>query len=200
MFTICVPGQEAKFYIVDAARNRPQLPSPKNLYADEISKMSEADIASSLLDYPDTFLHSVTYFGNESAAVKAMSKELANHRRGPNMIVLRSPLDKDHFLVKAPIFSDFPIITAGQPSENDASPLMWLVTATKAVVRDYLGIGSWLASQIELAAHYDVPLGVSQVAETHKKSVLLYLLGLQTEPACRCCIICRRHRLCPSPS
>jgi DNA polymerase epsilon subunit 1 len=176
MFTICITGQEAKFYIVDAARNRPQLPNPKNLYADEISKMSEAEIASSLIDYPDNFVHSVAYFGNESAAVKAISKELANHRRGPNMIVLRSPLEKDHFLVKAPIFADFPIITAGQPSENDASPLMWLVTATKAVVRDYLGIGLWLASQIELASHYDVPLGVSQVAYTNEiQAALAYL-------------------------
>jgi len=38
---------------------------------------------------------------------------------------------------------------------------MWLVAATKALVRDYLGAGVWLSSQIELASHYDVPLGVS---------------------------------------
>jgi len=161
IFTICVPGQEAKIYIVDNARNRPQLPNPSKLYLDERAKLSEADLASSLLDYPSTFQHSVGYFTTELAAVRAISKDLAAHRRGPNMIVLRSPLEKDHFLVKAPIFSDFPIITAGKPSEGDSSPLMWLVAATKALVRDYLGAGVWLSSQIELASHYDVPLGVS---------------------------------------
>ena len=161
IFTICVPGQEAKIYIVDNARNRPQLPNPSKLYLDERAKLSEADLASSLLDYPATFQHSVGYFTTELAAVRAISKDLAAHRRGPNMIVLRSPLEKDHFLVKAPIFSDFPIITAGKPSEGDSSPLMWLVAATKALVRDYLGAGVWLSSQIELASHYDVPLGVS---------------------------------------
>ena len=161
IFTICVPGQEAKIYIVDNARNRPQLPNPSKLYLDERAKLSEADLAASLLDYPATFQHSVGYFTTELAAVRAISKDLAAHRRGPNMIVLRSPLEKDHFLVKAPIFSDFPIITAGKPSEGDSSPLMWLVAATKALVRDYLGAGVWLSSQIELASHYDVPLGVS---------------------------------------
>ena len=161
MFTICVPGQEAKIYIVDNARNRPQLPNPSKLYLDERAKLSDADLASSLLDYPATFQHSVGYFTTELAAVRAMSKELSTHRRGPNMIVLRSPLEKDHFLVKAPIFSDFPIVTAGKPSEGDSSPLMWLVAATKAIVRDYLGAGVWLSAQIELASHYDVPLGVS---------------------------------------
>lgn len=161
VYMLCIPGRDVKVYVVDAARNRAQMPNASKWYLEEKSKLSENELANGLFEYPDTLEVATTYFGTETAAMRVISKELAAHRRGPNMIVLRSPLDKEHLAVKASIFADFPIVTAGQPSDKGASPLMWLVSAAKAFVTDFLSMSSWLARQIDLASHYDVPLGVS---------------------------------------
>jgi DNA polymerase epsilon subunit 1 len=161
MYALAVPNHEIKIYIVDAARNRPQLPNPSKWYLEEKASLNGSELQNGLIQYPEVLQHSVVYFGTEGAAMRAMTKELSAHRRGPNMIVLRSFLEKEHFLVKSSTFGDFPIVTAGKPSDEEVSPLMWLVSATKALLRDYLSTSNWLSNQIELASHYDVPIGVS---------------------------------------
>lgn len=151
VFGLFIGGQLHVFY-VDAARNRPQVPNLTKWY-------QEMKSDSGLVEYPDTLQVSVTYHGNEPSAMRALAKELVNHRRGASLLVVRSPLDAAHFSLKSPAFSDFPLIMASHTAESEPDSLMWLAHAAKNMIRDYTRLSRWLTRQIDLAAYYDIPLG-----------------------------------------
>ncbi|KAJ9116229.1 DNA polymerase epsilon catalytic subunit [Naganishia onofrii] len=159
LYGLFVPGRQPRIFLVDSARNRPQVPNPSKMYSEVYQSLPESVLQSSLIAYPETISPEFSAHTTEAAALKALAKELSNHRRGPNMLVIRSSQDVGHFYVKHNIFSEFPIIMAAFHADDVHSSLMWILHATKAMVRDYCKLSGWLKSQIEHAEHYDVPLG-----------------------------------------
>lgn len=150
------PSSPAKIYVVDGARNRQQLPNPARWYAERVAKVPRGGA----FEYP-TELECVTnYYPNESGALRQLVKDLQAIRTGLNVVALCSPFEHAYYQTRHTIFSEFPFITIKTVKEEEPS-LMWLLNTARRMVVQYLRLSAWIASQIDIAAHYDVPLGVS---------------------------------------
>lgn len=149
------PEGVAKVYVVDGARNRQQLPNPARWYAEQVSKAKVGTFR-----YPDEIETAVSYHPTEKSAMRELVKDLQSIKHGLNVIALCSPFEHAWYQAKSPVFSEFPTITFRAVKEEEAS-LMWLLNSSRRMVAQYLRLSGWIAGQIEIAAHYDVPLGVS---------------------------------------
>jgi len=150
------PGQPAKVYVVDNARNRQQLPSPSKWYAERLAKAT----IKGAITYPDTLDFDTTYYPSENGALRQLAKDLQSLRHGSNVLALDSPFEHAWYLARSAIWQDFPVIEYKMAKEEEGS-LMWLLNSSRRMVAAYLKLGGWISNQIEIAAHYDVPLGVS---------------------------------------
>ncbi|RXK36753.1 DNA polymerase epsilon catalytic subunit A [Tremella mesenterica] len=147
------PDSSTKVYVVDNARNRQQLPSPVRWYSERLSKAERG-----VFVYPEEMEFSTSYHPTENSAMKQLVKDLQNIKHGLNVIALCSSFEHSYYQVKHSIFSEFPFITFNVAKEEEPS-LMWLVQTSRRMVNQYLKLSSWISSQIQVAAHYDVPLG-----------------------------------------
>ena len=157
LIALISPGGPVKVYVVDAARNRQQLPSPARWYAERAGK---AEIGA--LIYPKEMEFTTSYYPTEAGAMRQLGKDLQAVKQGLNVIALCSPFEHEYYQVKGPIFSEFPFITFKAGKDEDAS-LMWLLQTSRRMVTQYLRLSSWITNQVAIAAHYDVPVGVSQI-------------------------------------
>lgn len=149
------PFGPAKIYVVDGARNRQQLPNPSRFYTDKASK---AD--SGVFAYPDEMEFVTNYYPTEGGAMRQLAKDLQSLRGGLNVVALCSPFEHAYYQARSAVFSDFPFITFNLGKDEDAT-LMWLLNTSRKMIMQYLKLSSWITQQIEVAAHYDVPVGVS---------------------------------------
>lgn len=147
------PTGPAKVYVVDNSRSRQQLPNPSRWYAERVSKVTKG-----LFTYPDELEFATSYYPTEGGAMRQLAKDLQTIRNGLNVVALCSPFEHAYYQVRAPIFSDFPFITFKAPKDEEAS-LMWLLQTSRRMITQYLRLSSWIKSQIDIAAHYDVPVG-----------------------------------------
>ncbi|RSH85546.1 DNA polymerase epsilon catalytic subunit [Saitozyma podzolica] len=147
------PEGVAKVYVVDGARNRQQLPNPAQWYAEQVSKANVGTFR-----YPDELETAVSYHPSENSAMRQLAKDLQSIKHGLNVIALCSPFEHAWYQAKSPVFSEFPTITFRAAKEEEAS-LLWLLNSSRRMVTQYLRLSGWIAGQIEIAAHYDVPLG-----------------------------------------
>ncbi|KAK4686206.1 DNA polymerase epsilon subunit 1, partial [Tremellales sp. Uapishka_1] len=147
------PNSSVKVYVVDNGRNRQQLPSPSSWYAERAVRA-----ASGVFEYPGELDFSIAYLGTEGIAMRTLAKDLQALPRGLNTIALCSPFEHSYYQAKAPVFSDFPFITFKAGKEEEPS-LMWLLNTSRKMVAQYLKLSVWLKDQIDIAAHYDVPVG-----------------------------------------
>ena len=153
LYGLFFPGSVARIFYVDAARNRPQVPNPARWYKDGLERLHRQPADDDFYEYPNSLTFDVTYHGNDAAAVKAIGRELAQHRRGPTILVVHSPLEYAHFVQKSAALTDLPVIMSPAPLEAETSAIMWVAETTARMVKRYLGMASWLQQQIEYAAH-----------------------------------------------
>lgn len=92
--------------------------------------------------------------------MRQLAKDLQAIKHGLNVIALCSPFEHSYYQVRAPVVSDFPFITF-RAAKDEAASLMWLLQISRKMINQYLRLSSWIATQINIAAHYDVPVGVS---------------------------------------
>ena len=151
------PGQAAKVYVVDGARNRQQLPNPARWYAERVAKVIEK---GGVFTYPEELNFATSYFPSETGAMRQLARDLQAIRSRLNVVALCSPFEHSYYQSRGSAFSDFPFITFKMGKEEDSS-LMWLLQSSRRMVNQYLKLSRWLSDQITVAAHYDVPLGVS---------------------------------------
>jgi len=149
------PNGPAKIYVVDNARNRQQLPSPAKWYSEKVGKASARAFI-----YPEQLEFITNYYPTEGGALRQLAKDLQTLRHGLNVVALCSPFEHGYYLARSSVFQDFPVITFKMPKEEEGS-LMWLLNMSRRMCAMYLKLSSWIAEQVEIAAHYDVPLGVS---------------------------------------
>ncbi|WWD09045.1 DNA polymerase epsilon catalytic subunit A [Kwoniella europaea PYCC6329] len=146
------PGSAVRVYIVDSSRTPERLPNPARWYTDRVDKATKGIFA-----YPETIEFITNYYKNELSALRQLSKDLQGIRHGLNVITLCSPFEHSYYQVASPVFSEFPFITF---KGNDEKPsLGWLVQTSRRMINQYLKLSGWIKDQIEIAAHYDVPVG-----------------------------------------
>ena len=167
------PAESAKVYVVDGARNRQQLPNPARWYAERSSKVETGAFA-----YPDAMEFATAYYSSEGGAMRQLVKHLQATKRGLNVIALCSPFEHAYYQAKALVFSEFPFITFRAGKDEEAS-LMWLLQTSRKMVTQYLRLSSWIASQIDIAAHYDVPVGVSPRGQDKRTMLTVLELGIR---------------------
>lgn len=92
--------------------------------------------------------------------MRQLAKDLQSLRGGLNVVALCSPFEHAYYQARSAVFSDFPFITFNLGKDEDAT-LMWLLNTSRKMIMQYLKLSSWITQQIEVAAHYDVPVGVS---------------------------------------
>ena len=148
------PDSSARVYVVDGARNRQQLPNPTRWYSERISKAQSGSFR-----YPEELEFTTTYFPSEGGAMRQLARDLTALKSRLNVIALCSPFDHSYYQAKGSIFSEIPFITY-RPGKEEEPSLMWLVNTSRRMIVEYLKLSRWLADQIEVAAHYDVPIGV----------------------------------------
>ena len=149
------PNGPAKIYVVDGARNRQQLPNPTRWYTDNVGKA-----ATSTFRYPEEMEFATSYYPSEGGAMRQLVKDFQSVRHGLNVVVLCSPFEHSYYQARSAVFSDFPFITFKMSKDEDAS-LMWLLQTSRRMLTQYFRLSGWIAGQIDIAAHYDVPVGVS---------------------------------------
>ncbi|ORY22632.1 hypothetical protein BCR39DRAFT_551237 [Naematelia encephala] len=147
------PNAAAKVYVVDNARNRQQLPNPSRWYVEHVARAHGGTFA-----YPEEMDFSTTYYPTEGGAMRQLVKDLQAVRSGLNVIALCSPFEHTYYQARHPVFSEFPFITFRLAKEEEPS-LMWLLNTSRSMVKQYLRLSSWIKGQIEIASHYDVPVG-----------------------------------------
>lgn len=155
LIALMSPSGPARIYVVDGARNRQQLPSPSKWYAERVGQVPKGGA----FQYPDDLECDINYYPTEGGALRQLAKDLVNIRSGLNVIALCSPFEHAYYQARHTVFSEFPFITIRMVKEESSS-LMWLVNTARRMIVQYLRLSSWIAGQVELAAHYDVPVGV----------------------------------------
>lgn len=143
----------ASIYLVDRAKNRQQLPNPLKFYTDRVERAERG-----VFSYPDMLDFTTSYHSSESSAFKALGKDLQAINHGLNVIALCSPFEHSYYQAKAPVYSNFPFITYRLGKEEDPG-LMWLLQTSRRMIGLYLRLSSWLKEQIQIASHFDVPIG-----------------------------------------
>lgn len=147
------PNAAAKLYVVDNSRTRQQLPNPSKFYSERVERAE-----TGLFSYPDELNFATMYYPTEGGAMRQIVKDLQAIRSGLNVIALCSPFEHSYYQVKSSVFSDFPVITFKAPKDEEAS-LVWLLQTSRRMVTQWLRLSSWIKSQLDIATHYDVPLG-----------------------------------------
>lgn len=159
IYSLFLNDGTCKVFVVDAARNRQQLPSPANYYKEQLA-LHQKEQKPGVFAYPNEIEVTTSYFPAEKTALRALAKELNVLKRGPTMLLMCAPYELVHYQVKSPIFSDFPVIMS-KPGKEEDSSLMWILHSSRRMVTRYLQTALLLKEQLEFASHYEVPLGVS---------------------------------------
>ncbi|WRT63732.1 DNA polymerase epsilon catalytic subunit A [Kwoniella shivajii] len=146
------PDSPVKTYVVDSSRTPERLPNPARWYTEKV------DVATKgIFSYPESIEFVTNYYKTELSALRQLAKDIQVIRHGLNVVALCSPFEHSYYQVTAPVFSEFPFITF---KGNDEKPSVgWLVQTSRRMVAQYLKLSSWVKDQIEIAAHYDVPVG-----------------------------------------
>ncbi|OCF45186.1 DNA polymerase epsilon catalytic subunit A [Kwoniella heveanensis CBS 569] len=152
LIALISPGSAVKTYVVDASRTPERLPNPARWYAERVEKASKG-----VMSYPESIEVVINYYKNEFSALKQLAKDIQGVRHGLNVFALCSPFEHSYYQVVAPIFSEHPFISFKGSEEKPA--LGWLVQTSRRMIVQYLKLSSWIKEQIEIAAHYDVPVG-----------------------------------------
>ena len=102
VFALFIPGEAAKLHLVDPATRRQPIPRLSELYADLLGKHEQTVGASHSYVYPDRLAFTSTYHGNDTAALKAISRELGLVENKSYVVVISSSKEQSFFDLRAP--------------------------------------------------------------------------------------------------
>ncbi|KAJ7806132.1 hypothetical protein B0H14DRAFT_3768801 [Mycena olivaceomarginata] len=161
LFAIFLPTGTVKLHLVDPATRRQPIPRLASTYAELRGKLQEESYAaSSLIDYPESLEFSTTYHGNETTALKAVSRELGLLEDKSFIVVISSTKDQAYFDRLVPKLSKFPVLSMSQAKNvHTLDVFPWQSHVPQKMLSRYLSIGTWLDRMVSLADYYDVPVG-----------------------------------------
>lgn len=116
--------------------------------------------AASLIEYPKALDFNTSYHGNDTTALKAISRELGLLENRSFIIIISSGKALSYFETLVPKLPKFPVLV--MPSNRAAHSLdvfPWQNEVTKKMLSRYLCVGQWLYRTLEEATYFDVPIG-----------------------------------------
>ncbi|CBQ70431.1 probable POL2-DNA polymerase epsilon, calytic subunit A [Sporisorium reilianum SRZ2] len=159
------PEGEIKVHIVDSAGLR-QVPNLETMYADRVAHMrkrGKLPEGSGVFEYADTMRVDVRVHTSASRAFKALAKDLATlkaAKQGSAMLSLCTSKDQVYYETRVPSVAEFPIIKiAAAALEDDLPALGWQLYSARRMLQCYLRASAWIRGWIDLASHFDLPLG-----------------------------------------
>ncbi|SNX82388.1 probable POL2 - DNA polymerase epsilon, calytic subunit A [Melanopsichium pennsylvanicum] len=160
------PEGEIKVHIVDSAGLR-QVPNLETMYADRVAHMRRCGKlpmdGSGVFEYADHMRVNVRIHTSASRAFKALTKDLATLRsakQGSAMLALCTSKDQAYYETHLPSMAEVPIIKIAAAAMEDELPALgWQLYSTRRMFQCYLRASSWIKGWIDLASHFDLPLG-----------------------------------------
>ncbi|KAK7064720.1 DNA polymerase epsilon catalytic subunit [Favolaschia claudopus] len=161
LFAIFLPSGTVKLHLVDPATRRQPIPRLTSTYAELLGQFLQKDYASdSLIAYPETLEFTTTYHGNETTALKAVSRELGLLEDKSFIVVVSSPKDQAYFDRLVPKLSKFPVLSMSKAKNAHTLDVFpWQTHVPQKMLNRYLGFGNWLHRMVVMADYYDVPIG-----------------------------------------
>ncbi|KAF7367382.1 DNA polymerase epsilon catalytic subunit [Mycena sanguinolenta] len=161
LFAVFLPSGPVKLHLVDPATRRQPIPRLASTYADLLAKFQQESYATdSLITYPESLEFTTTYHGNETTALKAVSRELGLLEDKSFIVAISSMKDLEYFERLVPKLSKFPVLSMSQArSAHTLDVFPWQTRVPETMLKRYLSLGNWLDRMVSLADYYDVPVG-----------------------------------------
>ncbi|KAJ7480111.1 hypothetical protein B0H11DRAFT_1725065 [Mycena galericulata] len=160
VFAIFLPTGPVKLHLVDPATRRQPIPKLQSTYADLLRKLRETYPTNGSIDYPDALEFTTTYHGNDTTALKAVSRDLGLLEDKSFIVVVSSSKDQAYFDRLVPKLSKFPVLSMSKArSVHTLDVFPWQSHVAGKMLSRYLYLGTWVDRMASLADYYDVPIG-----------------------------------------
>ncbi|KAF7798090.1 hypothetical protein EIP86_009304 [Pleurotus ostreatoroseus] len=160
VFALFLPTGPVRLHIVDPATRRQPIPRLQELYEEMLEKKHRGSGSNISLEYPPSREFTSTYHSSDTAALKALSRELGLVASQNLILVISSVKEQTYFDMHVQQLTKFPVLSmpkAKAPHSLDV--LMWQAAVAQKMIGRYLALGSWLDRTVALAEYYDVPIG-----------------------------------------
>lgn len=165
VFGLFSPEGEIKVHIVDSAGLR-QVPNLETMYADRVAHMRQRGklaAGAGVFEYSDSMKIDVRVHTCLSRAFKSLSKDLTalkSVKQGSAMLAICTSKDQPYYETHLASVSEFPIIKIAAAALEDELPALgWQLYSARRMFQCYLRASAWLKGWIDLASHFDLPLG-----------------------------------------
>ena len=160
VFALFLPSGNVRLHLVDPATRRQPIPRLREVYSDLRQQQHTKYGRCISIRYPESREFSSTYHSSDSAALKALSRELGLLENQSFTVILSSMKDQTYFNHSVPRLSRFPVLfmsRARAPHSLDVFP--WQTNVAQKMCQRYLSLGPWIDRMTALAEYYDVPIG-----------------------------------------
>ena len=160
VFALFLPTGNVRLHLVDPATRRQPISRLREVYSD-LRRQQHVKCGRCIsINYPESREFSSTYHSSDSAALKAISRELGLLENQSLTLIISSMKDQVYFNHSVPRLSRFPVLSmskARAPHSLDVFP--WQTNVAQKMCQRYLSLGSWIDRMTALAEYYDVPIG-----------------------------------------
>ncbi len=160
VFALVLPIGNVRLHIVDPATRRQPIARLREVYGDLRQQQHAKHGRCISMDYPESRDFSSAYHSTDSAALKAISRELGLLENQSFTLIISSMKDHAYFSRSVPRLARFPVLSmskAKAPHSLDVFP--WQSNVAQKMCQRYLSLGSWIDRMTALAEYYDVPIG-----------------------------------------
>ena len=160
VFALFLPAGNVRLHLVDPATRRQPISRLREVYSDLRQQHRVKHGRCISIDYPESRGFSSTYHSSDSAALKAISRELGLLENQSFTIIISSMKDQVYFGRSVSKLARFPVLSmskARAPHSLDVFP--WQTNVAQKMCQRYLSLGPWVDRMTALAEYYDVPIG-----------------------------------------
>ena len=160
VFALFLPTANVKLHLVDPATRRQPISRLREVYSDLRQQQHATHGRCISIDYPESREFTSTYHTSDSAALKAISRELGLLENQNYTVIISSMKDQAYFSRSVHRLTRFPILCMSKakvPHSLDVFP--WQTNVAQKMCQRYLSLGSWIDRITALAEYYDVPIG-----------------------------------------
>lgn len=160
VFALFLPTGNVRLHIVDPATRRQPIVRLREVYRDVRQQQHEKHGRCISINYPESRDFNSAYHSTDSAALKAISRELGLLENQSFTLVISSMKDHAYFNRFVPRLARFPVLSmskAKAPHSLDVFP--WQTNVAQKMCQRYLSLGSWVDRITALAEYYDIPIG-----------------------------------------
>src|ERR1700761_3498750 len=152
VFALITPTGKGHVYIIDPASNRQPLSGVQSTYATIWKDRATENI---LFEAPTSMELETSYHGNESTALKVISRDLSKFENKSYVMVIASNKDQAFYEYGITKLSRFPVMMMpGAKITHSLDTLMWQSHVLKKMIARYIFQGQWLHSMLQKATYF----------------------------------------------